>query len=256
MKNLSAAAAILGGILWILLTLALVGAWERSVGVLTYEFLNGARPLPLALLAFALYGMYRSVRERTGRAARIGIFIALAGFGLLALGAALEFWIGGGVRDGDVDTLSLAGWLTYLSGFLVLSVGLILFGVGFYRSRAWDDYSILPFLTGLVWAAWFPLVMLDQVMRVATSNWAQLTFGGLWIAMGIILLRLPQPSAQPIKAPQETAQSEKALQENTQPERVSPEGAKSDQVAQETAQPVKVSQKNAQPKRGSRKKKR
>jgi hypothetical protein len=69
-----------------------------------------------------------------------------------------------------------------------LSVGLILFGVGFYRARGWGDYSILPLLTGVVWAAWFPFVLADQAWGTRIAEWAQLTFGGLWIAMGGILL--------------------------------------------------------------------
>lgn len=189
MKNLYAGAAIVGGTLWIVLNLALVGAWDRGDAFPTYEFLNAGRPLPLALLSFALYGLFQGVRDRIGRPARIGFSIALAGFGLLALGAALEFWVGGGVRDGDVDTLSLTGWLVYLAGYLVLSIGLILFGVRFYLAHAWGEYSMLPLLTGITWAAWFPLIMLDQAAALKTSDWAHLTFGGLWIAIGVIQLR-------------------------------------------------------------------
>lgn len=188
MKNLAAACAIIGGILWIVLNLALIGAWERGSVFPTYEFLNGARPLPLALLAFALYGIYRDAAARIARAARIGFYVALAGFGLPALGAALEFWIGGGVRDGGVDTLSLAGWLIYLTGYLVSSIGLILLGAGVLQARAWGDYSILPLLTGVVWAMWFPLIMVDQALGTQTSDWTQWTFGGLWIAMGVLML--------------------------------------------------------------------
>lgn len=195
-NSLYALAAILGGGLWILLNLALVGAWDRGDAFPTYEFINGARPLPLAFLAFALYGVFQTFQDSLGRAPRAGFFVALAGFAMLAAGAALEFWIGGGVRDGVVDTLSLAGWLIYLAGYFVLCVGLILFGVGIYRSHAWGEYSILPLLTGLVWAAWFPSILIDQAMQTGLADLSQLIFGGLWIAMGVIMVRQRQKSPQ------------------------------------------------------------
>jgi hypothetical protein len=75
MKTPFPIAAILGGILWLALNLALVGAWERGDTFPTYEFLNALRPLPLALFAFALYGLYRIVKV-----GRVGFFISLAGF--------------------------------------------------------------------------------------------------------------------------------------------------------------------------------
>ena len=181
MKNLVALSAIIGGIFWLALNLALVGAWERGDNFPTYEFLNALRPLPLALFAFALYGLYRVVKV-----GRVGFFVSLAGFVLLAAGAAIEFWIGGGVRDGDVDTISLAGWLTYLVGFLLLSIGLISFGIAFYRARAWGVNSIVPLITGIVWASWFLFIMLDNVMQNNFTDISQYLFALLWIGMGVL----------------------------------------------------------------------
>ena len=182
MKNIFALAAIVGGILWLALNLALVGAWERGDNFPTYEFLNALRPLPLALFAFALYGIYRIVNV-----GRVGLLISLAGFALLAAGAALEFWIGGGVRDGDVDTLSLAGWLTYLVGYLVLSIGLIAFGIAFYKTRAWGTFSIVLLITGIVWATWFVFITLDTVMENNFADLAQYIFALLWVVMGALM---------------------------------------------------------------------
>lgn len=183
MKNRFAVSGIVGGILWLALNLTLVGAWERGGNFPTYEFLNALRPLPLALFAFALYGLYRSVNV-----GRIGYIISLAGFALLAAGAAIEFWIGGGVRDGDVDTLSVAGWLTYLVGYLVLSVGLIAFGVAVYRARAWGANSVVPLITGIVWASWFLFIMLGNVMQNNFADIAQYLFAVMWIVMGALML--------------------------------------------------------------------
>lgn len=182
MRNPFALAAILGGTLWIALHIALTGAWERGDIFPTYEFLNALRPLPLALFALALYGVYRVVN--TGSTA---FRISLAGFFLLAVGAATEFWIGGGVRDGDVDTLSLAGWLTYLLGFFVLSVGLVGFGITVYRARAWGTFGTLPLLAGIVWAAWFPLILLGNLGLADYGEITQYVFAILWIAMGVLM---------------------------------------------------------------------
>ncbi len=184
MKNLVALSAIIGGIFWLALNIALVGAWERGNNFPTYEFLNALRPLPLALFAFALYGLYRLVKV-----GRVGFIISLAGFGLLAAGAAIEFWIGGGVRDGDVDTLSLVGWLTYLVGYLVLSIGLNAFGVAFYRTRVWGANSVVPLITGIVWAFWFFFIMLDNVMQNNLADLAQYIFALLWIVIGVLMLQ-------------------------------------------------------------------
>lgn len=182
MKNIFSLAAILGGILWLALNLALVGAWERGDNFPTYEFLNALRPLPLALFAFALYGLYRTVNV-----GRIGFIISLAGFALLAGGAAIEFWLGGGVRDGDVDTLSLVGWLTYLVGYLVLSIGLIAFGIAFYKTRAWGTFSIVPLITGIVWASWFVFITLNEAIQNNFADLAQYLFAVLWIVMGMLM---------------------------------------------------------------------
>ena len=184
MKNLFTLSAVVGGIFWLALNLALVGAWERGNNFPTYEFLNALRPLPLALFAFALYGLYRLVKV-----GRVGFVISLAGFALLAAGAAIEFWIGGGVRDGDVDTLSLAGWLTYLVGYLGLSIGLIAFGIAFYKTRAWGANSIVPLITGIVWASWFVFIMLGNVMQNNFADMAQYLFALLWIVLGVLKLK-------------------------------------------------------------------
>lgn len=187
MKNFYALAAIVGGILWLALNLALVSAWERGDNFPTYEFLNALRPLPLALFAFALYGLYRIVNV-----GRVGLLISLAGFALLAAGAALEFWMGGGVRDGEVDTLSLVGWLTYLVGYLVLSIGLIAFGIAFYKTRAWGPFSIVPLITGFVWASWFLFVTLSELMQNNFGDLAQYAFALLWIGMGALMWKVNQ----------------------------------------------------------------
>lgn len=179
---LAALAALLGGALWLALNFALVGAWERGNNFPTYEFLNALRPLPLALFAFAMYGLYRRVNV-----GRIGFFISLAGLALLAAGAAIEFWIGGGVRDGDVDTLSLAGWLTYLVGYVVLSIGLIVFGIAFYQTRVWGAFRFVPLITGIVWASWFLFVMLGNVMQNNFADMAQYLCALLWIVMGVLM---------------------------------------------------------------------
>lgn len=177
-------AAILGGVFWIGLNLALDGAWERGEAFPTYELVNALRPLPLALFAFALYGLYQMFDARIGRN---GVYAALAGFFLLVAGAALEFWIGGGVRDGDVDTLSLAGWLIYLVGYLVLSIGLVMFGIHVLCARAWRTFSLLPLSIGIVWAAWFPLVMIGELMNINFSGITQYLFGLLWIGVGVLM---------------------------------------------------------------------
>lgn len=188
MKNLHALAANVGGFLWLALNLALVGAWERGDSFPTYEFLNAMRPLPLALVAFALYGLYRILLVGS-----IAFYLSLAGFALLAVGAAIEFWIGGGVRDGDVDTISLVGWLTYLAGYLVLSVGLIAFGVAVFRAQAWGTYSVLPLVTGIVWVSWFLFIMLGNVMQNNFPDIAQYLFAVLWIVIGALLWKENQP---------------------------------------------------------------
>jgi hypothetical protein len=182
MKQMYALSAMIAGICWISLNLALVGAWERGSVFPTYEFLNALRPLPLALMAFALYGVYRS----TGRG-RTGLLISLGGLVLLAAGAAIEFWVGGGVRDGDVDTLSLVGWTTYLGGYVVFAIGLFAFAILLDRAGGNHTASLLLLALALSWAAWLPLVLLAESTGTNLADASQLLFGGLWVLLGVQL---------------------------------------------------------------------
>jgi hypothetical protein len=187
MNRLFALAAISAGILWITLTLALVGAWERGDTFPTYEFLNGLRPLPLTLMAVALYGIYQTAAPSVGRTGRGAFIVSLVGLALLAAGAALEFWIGGGVRDGDADLLSNLGWFAYLFGYLVLSIGLIAFGIAVRRAQVWGKWSWLPLATGIVWASFLFCVILQNAFDFPFTEVSQVLFGALWMGMGVVL---------------------------------------------------------------------
>ncbi len=77
-------------------------------------------------------------------------------------------------------------------GFLVLSIGLITLGIAIARARVWQDMSSLPLITGIVWAAWFPLVMADNVLHNNFSDVAQILFALLWMVIGVALPRQSQ----------------------------------------------------------------
>jgi hypothetical protein len=111
--------------------------------------------LPLAMASFAV-GML-GIRSRYGaQVGRFGRISLLAG----AIGGAVGFVgaIGLGlIVEGD------GWWVTWLSGMLLLLIGLLLFGISALRKRPLPRWNALPLITG-------SLFLLVPIMSIITGS--------------------------------------------------------------------------------------
>jgi hypothetical protein len=111
--------------------------------------------LPLAMASFAvgMLGMRSRYGAQVGRFGRISL---LAG----AIGGAVGFVgaIGLGlIVEGD------GWWVTWLSGMLLLLIGLLLFGISALRKRPLPRWNALPLITG-------SLFLLVPIMSIITGS--------------------------------------------------------------------------------------
>ena len=124
----SGLAAVLGGVLWVLLvpliTLTYPGrtgwASEETIFSLGWEDYNKLLPIVLLLLLVGLTGLTAKHGRRSGSLGRVGLVVALFGLGLMLLGNVGEFWIAGGIRVG-MTSAALVGWMSYSLGYLLLA---------------------------------------------------------------------------------------------------------------------------------------
>jgi hypothetical protein len=173
-RRLAGLAAVLGGLAWIPVRLAIGGTWGTTVAGLDYVEWNRLMVVPLALL---LGGVGVLWSHAAANRARTGALVAAIGLAGMLAGVVVEFWIFGGL-EGDRDG-AVVGWMTYLlAGVLVHSIGLTLYGLGGRRVlgalalgiAALHVLWIPAFLTGID-----ALLVLDQAL-----------IGLGWVAIGII----------------------------------------------------------------------
>ena len=187
-------AAIVGGLLWILLLTGQTfthGSTQtpREAAILGLESLDFWRLLALPpilwIVALASTGATRRSGRRLGQ---IGLVTALLGLAMVALGVVLETWI----LDPDEyfhTTLVQSGWILYLFGlFPMLSLGMFLFAAG-SPHLDWR-FRVLAVVIGL----FAPLPWLEMFLSaVSTGSLAwDVTYsvlrgllGGAWILWGL-----------------------------------------------------------------------
>ncbi len=193
LSTLVGAAAVLGGIAWLLLIPA--AELERR-GVLSYDGYNRFLAVPLLLFTVALAGAARGLATEA-RLAKIGLWIATVGAGLLLAGTVVEFY-GVLLHDGlnaqaayeagaaDHWVGSDIGWLIFVFGFLTLLIGGIVAALGLHRAGI-----------GPVWLRAFAAIL---GLGVLAGNLFGLEPLGLsvpglglyaagWIAVGLLALR-------------------------------------------------------------------
>ena len=179
-------AAILGGVLWIVLMTGHTfthGSTQspRDASILGLESIDFFRSLAIPPLLFigGLVGA-RATRPRTGRRrGQAGFVIALLGLIMIALGVILETWI----LDPDKDfhnPLVLGGWISFLFGlFPVLPVGMILFGI---RARDMERrLRILAVIIGVL----APLQWLEMFLSSVSTG--SLTWDLIYVALRGVL---------------------------------------------------------------------
>jgi hypothetical protein len=110
-------------------------------------------PLAMASFTVGMLGMQSRYGEQVGRFGRLSLLIG-------AVGGAIGFV--GGIGLG----LILGGdgwWTTWVSGMLLLLVGLLLFGIAAVRKRPLPRWNALPLITG-------SLFLLMPIMSVITGS--------------------------------------------------------------------------------------
>jgi hypothetical protein len=199
----SGLAAIVGGVAWaVSLSLGATAASEDPVG-LGYDDYNRLLTLPLLLQLVALAGLRSLQRPRLSSWGRRGAGLALLGGALLLVGNVVEFWL---VLFSDEAVVAIAadrgleewagstvGWLTFLTGALLLFVGGLVFASATWRAM------ILPGWAAVVVGSTAPL-LLAALTVWATSVPLTAVFAGLlgfgWVAVGGLLLSALEAGAE------------------------------------------------------------
>ena len=154
--------------------------------------------------AAALGGFVRTLRSPGGRLARTGTVAAFAGCALLIAGNVAEFWLvlaqskpsaNAAYQSGaeEVWIGSEIGWMLFLLGFLILSIGLVLFGVAAIRANELPRWRALPLMVG---AAGLTAFLLGPFV-VAAADLLLTLIGIGWILLGYVLWtgRVNEPGA-------------------------------------------------------------
>ena len=143
--RLSGLAALLGGLVWTISWLlnAQTAEGNRAVLGLTEGNLRAMLNLPVLLLLAGLVGLYRLHAGRCGKLGILGFGLTLLGMALLLVGNITEYGLLGDPTDGR-------GWALIGFGFLVIPVGMLLFGIAVIRADVLPRWSrVLPLLVGL-----------------------------------------------------------------------------------------------------------
>jgi hypothetical protein len=186
----SGLAAMLGGVMWMLLvpliTLTYPGrtGWgpKEVIFSLVWEDYNKRLPTVLLLLAVGLAGLGVRYGQRSGGLGRAGFVVALFGLGLMLLGNVVEFWVAGGIREG-VSSAALGGWMSYSLGYLLLSAGLVLVGIAALREKVLPYGNVVPLILGLLSLP----VFFTVTSGVSFGTVLAVIFGLGWVLLGYTL---------------------------------------------------------------------
>lgn len=178
--RISILSGLVGGILMALTGLALLSVLSEA----EFVVVEPLGIVALALLAIALPALYVSERHWFGR-------LAKAGFGLMAIG-----WVAAPIGLAVVNLVTgpvgSAGFLGFLLGLLVGTVGMLVFGVAMLRTDATRAPRLGAWLlvAGLPIGVPFAIAFTTYVMGEGADPWAgpMLLYGLAWILFGRYLL--------------------------------------------------------------------
>lgn len=143
--------------------------------------------IPSLLLLLGLVGIYKHASKFVGRLGKLGVFLAVSGFGLDILGNFIEFWLFGFLlvpflgqfRTGSDG--SQFGYEVASYGALLLMIGLLLFGTACIRSTLPARWRALPLVIGLIYATVLVFYFADLLIIHA------IIFGLSWVLLGYFL---------------------------------------------------------------------
>lgn len=172
-RRVASVAAVLGGMAWIPVRLAIGGTWGTTVAGLDYVEWNRLMVVPLTLLFGGIVTLWSgagTTRQRSG-----ALVAALGLAGMLA-GVVVEFWIFGGLQ-GDREG-AIVGWMIYLlAGVLVHAIGL-----GLYGLRPRGALAALALGIAALHVLWIPVV-LTGIDALLVLDQALIGMG--WVAVGV-----------------------------------------------------------------------
>jgi hypothetical protein len=106
-----------------------------------------------------LVGFHARQAGRSGKLGKSGLAVGVLGLGTMILGNIIEFWISElfyGTQD--------PGWQLFGVGFVLLLVGLLLFGIGTLKASVFSGWRrAVPFALGLILALTLALLFLSDV---------------------------------------------------------------------------------------------
>ncbi len=197
--RLGGLAAILGGVLWIAVRVLVL----LQPPPFSYDAYNRIFVAPLLLLLVGLLGLSVRSAGGRGRLARTGTIAALVGCALLIAGNVAEFWLvlvqskpnaNAAYQSGaeEVWIGSEIGWMLFLLGFLILSIGLVLFGVAAVRANEPPRWRALPLMIGVAGL----IAFLFGPFLVAVADLLLTLIGVGWILLGYLLRSARSASAR------------------------------------------------------------
>lgn len=174
--RISTLAGLVGGVMMTVTGLALLTVLSEA----EFEYVEPFGTVAAVLLALGLPALYASERGWLGR-------LATVGFGLLGVGwVAATFGLV--VTSLTVPPISETGFLVFLLGMLVATLGMLAFGVAVLR----NDAATVPRLVAWLLVAALPvgvpfaIAFTTYVMGEAADPWAgpMLCYGLAWIVFG------------------------------------------------------------------------
>ena len=158
--------AMLGGALWTATWILVAFTADGTRDVLGFSE-RGWRTLLLnpAMIFFmaGLSGFHAKQARRSGTLGKTGSVICLLGLGTMLLGNIIEFW----VSELFYGTQK-PGWAMMGVGFMILAVGLLLFGVGTRRAKVLSGWRrAVPLSFGLVLAS---LILIEIAATLLTGS--------------------------------------------------------------------------------------
>ena len=131
MNRIFALAGLLGGLLWIILTIAFSSDWSApgTLQYIAYQNYNRLWSLILFLMLLGFIGLYLQYPFRAGRLGQIGFGLLVLGFVLMMAGNIAEFWVfTDSPYEGGLNPRNLS-WFTFLFGWLFTLIGSLLWGI-------------------------------------------------------------------------------------------------------------------------------